>query len=83
MKFLTQRKGGGGAEKVLAMLKGGTTSFGVWLEELTILKGGGRKTLPLFKREVKSFTLAWGGGGGGQKVLNLRFSHFVAPPPRN
>ena len=36
---------GGGAQKVLAMLKGGTTSFGVfftrWLELLAILKGGG------------------------------------------
>ena len=29
MKFYPYEKGGGGAEKVLAMLKGGTKSFGV------------------------------------------------------
>ena len=29
MKFYPYEKVGGGAEKVLAMLKGGTTSFGV------------------------------------------------------
>ena len=42
-----------GAEKVLAMLKGGTKSFGVvftqLLEVLAILKRG-RKMFPLFKR---------------------------------
>ena len=29
---------------------------------------------------MKSFTLSLG-GGGAQKVLDPRFSHFVAPPP--
>ena len=72
-----------GAEKGLAMLKGGTTSCGVVftleLEILAILKGG----FPLFKR---------GGGaqkvlpclevGEAQQILDPRFSHFVAPPPR-
>ena len=58
MKFYPYEKGGG--EKVLAMLKGGTTSFGVvftgWLEVLAI---GGYEKFPLFKRGgAKSFTLS-------------------------
>ena len=35
-------------------------------------KGGARKVLPCLD-----------GGGGGQKGSDPRFSHFVAPPPRN
>ena len=55
----------GGAEKVLAMLKGGggTKRFGVVfmqeLKVLAILKGGGRKKCPLFT------------GGGGGKCFTL------------
>ena len=60
VKFYPYEKGGGGgAEKVLAMLKGGTKSF-------HSLKGGSR-----------SFTIL------RQKVLDPRFSSFVAPTPRN
>ena len=46
-----------GAEKVLAKLKGGTTSFEVVL--ISTLKGG--PTFPPFK--------SWAGGGGAQQVL--------------
>ena len=42
--------------------------------------GGGHKKFPPFKRrDAQSLTLSLGGGGGGQKVSDLRFSHFVAP----
>ena len=89
----TPTKGGRGAEKVVAMLGGGgggggTSSFEVVLtqelEVLAILIGGGRKKCPPFKRwegggVVKSFPLSW--VGRGQKVLDLRYSHFVGPPP--
>ena len=55
------------------MLKGGTTSFGVVLtQELEVLDRGERgKFYPVL------------GGGGAQKVLELQFSHFVAPAPCN
>ena len=90
----TKREGGarevlplrkGGAERVLAILKGGHKMF--WGCFYTIawsfshivgggalsfhsLKGGARKVLPCLE-------------GGAQKVSDPRFSHFVAPPPRN
>ena len=72
-EVLPLQKEGGGAEKVLAMLKGGTTSFGVVLtQELEVLDRGERgKFYPVL------------GGGGAQKVLELQFSHFVAPAPCN
>ena len=57
------------AEKVLAMLKGGITSFEVvltWQLEVLAIVIGGRK-----KR------------GGAQKVSDQRFSHFVASRHRN
>ena len=81
MKFYPYKRGG--AEKVLAMLKGGTQSFEVVftqeLEVLAIVMGeGGHKRFPLLR----------GGGaqqfypvlrGGAQKGSDPRFSHFVAP----
>ena len=80
-----KREGGGG---VLAMLKGGggvTISFGgvlaQELDALAILKGGGHNKFPPFKRGVGSFTLSRRPGGGAQKVSDLRFFHFAAPPP--
>ena len=70
MKFYPYKKWGGGgrAERVLAMLKGGDTkSFAVvltWeLEILAILIGG-----------LKKFYSVLSG-------LDPRFSHFVASPP--
>ena len=46
---------------------------------------GGPENFPLFKRggARKVLPCLEGGGGGAQKVLDPRFSHFVAPPPRN
>ena len=56
-------------------------------EVLAILMGGGgHKKFPPFKRGggMNGFTLSQVGlGGGGQKVSDPRFSHFVASPPRN
>ena len=88
---MTAGGGGGGAcevlplrkakEKVLAMLLGGGTKcFGVvfiqLLEVVAILKGGGRKMFPLFKRGGhKNFYLVFffGGGGGGGKFRTRKF----------
>ena len=83
MKFYPYEKGGG-VDKVLAILKGGHKKF--WGSFYAVARSfshivGGHIKFPLFKR---------GGGrekfypvlrGGSQKVLNLRFSHFVDPPP--
>ena len=74
---LQNGRGGGG---VLAILKGGGHNFGVVLTRvlkvLTILeerhkRGGRKKFYPVLRLE----------GGGGKKVSDPRFSHFVAPPP--
>ena len=58
---LTPTKGGGGAENVLAMLKGGTKSFEVGLtrelEVWAIVMGGGAQKVFIIE------------GGGAQKVL--------------
>ena len=70
------------------MLKEGRTSFVVVflrkLEFLVILKGG-RKNFPPFSimgggGGRKNFHPVLG-GGGVQILSDLRFSHFVAPPP--
>ena len=65
-------KRGGGAEKVLTMPKRGHKTFwgSFYAVTLAILKGGHNK-----------FYLVLREGGGSQKVSDLRFSHFVAPPP--
>ena len=62
MKFYSYEKGGG-AEKVLAKLKGGHNkfwgSFTQLLEVLAILKGGGAKSFhSLIGGVAKSFTLS-------------------------
>ena len=77
---------GGGAETVLAMLKGGTTSFEVVFNTEACLAimmggGGGRKKFPPFKRGGRKKFYPVLRGGGAQKVSDPRFSHFVAPPP--
>ena len=69
MKFYPYEKGGG-AGKVLAMLKGGgegTKRFSVVLtrvlDVLTILEGWHKRFAPFKRGEgVQSFTLSWGGG---------------------
>ena len=75
MKFYPCEKGWeGGAEKVSAMLKGGTKSVGgvfTWyLQVLAILKrlgGGGAKTFHSLKRRGREqfYPVLRGGGGGG------------------
>ena len=76
VKFYPYKKrGGGGAEKVLAMLKGWQVIvFPLKLEVLAIglLKGEARKCSPFLE-----------GGGGAQKVSDPEFSHFVAQHPHN
>ena len=86
VKFtLTKKMWGGGAEKVLAMLKGGTTSFEVVLthelEVLAILKGvqkasslykegrGGKIDLPVLR------------GGGCNTFQTPNFLSFSTHPP--
>ena len=74
MTFYPYTEGGGGAEKVLAMLQGGwgvETRFGV-LEVLAIL----RCRTP--KVSTQKFYLFL---RGEKKVLDPQFSHFVAPIP--
>ena len=64
----------GGAEKALAMLKGGNNTFGVVFMWLScrfshIEEGGGHeKFYPVLR------------GGGAQNVSDPRFSHFEPPP---
>ena len=71
-----RRKGGGTSLSLAEGGGGGTKTFRVvftlQLEVLAILKagGGGEKSFHSLK-----------GGGGARKVLDPRFSHFVAPPP--
>ena len=81
VKFYPYEKGGGGTKNVSG--GEGAQSFEVvftWeLEVLAILKGD-RKNFPLFKRGVQKVVSCLE-GGGAQKVLDPRFSHFVAPPP--
>ena len=47
MKFIPNKKEGGGLEKALAMLKGGTTSFGV-VRSLSHTEVAGCKLFPPF-----------------------------------
>ena len=77
MSLVLLLRKGGGAENVLAMLKGGRGSFDVVLtrelEVLAIVMGGGmQKFYPVLR-----------GGVAAQKVSDKRFSHFVASPPHN
>ena len=79
VKFYPYEKGGGGD----AMLMGGYTKF--WARYYAVAwsfshtEWGAQNKFPLFKKGggTKSFTLSW---GRAQKVLDPRFSHFVAPP---
>ena len=65
----------GGAEQVLAMLKGAHKMFwGSFTQRKTVKSvshiergGGGAKKLPLFKRGVRKVLPCLGGGGGGGK----------------
>ena len=83
---LQKKEGGGGKETVLALLKGGgdgTTSFEVVLthelDALAILKAGTKSFHPIKRGWVQ--TVLPISRGVGQKVLDPRFPHFVAPPP--
>ena len=74
-----------GAEKVLAMLRGGGGHKKFWGSFYAVASScshieGGHKKFPLFKRE-KVLSCLEGGGGGAQQVSDMRFSHLVAPPP--
>ena len=89
MKFYAYKKRE--AEKVVAILRGGwgwgergRKRFEVVLtrelEVLAILMTG-CKTFPPFKRGARKVLPCL--ERVAQKVLDLRFSNFVAPPPRN
>ena len=87
MKFYPYINGGGGGKGFSHAEGGGggTKCFGVVLtqelEVLAILNGGVKCSHPLKKKlgGRKRFypVLRW---EGGQKVSELRFSHFVTPP---
>ena len=76
-----------GASEVLLLHKGGGGGAGgsfevvlTWeLEVLAIVMGGGRKKFPTIKTGWRKtfYTVL---RRGVQKVLDARFSHFVAPP---
>ena len=73
-----------GTEKVSAMLKGGTTSFGVVLtrelEVLAIVRrggGGAQKGVGGYKK----FHPVFGVGGGGAKRFGPPIFRFCSPPP--
>ena len=94
VKFYSYKKGGGQNKFKLAMLKGGGGHNTFWGSFYLlawsfshIVGGGGTTSFHPFKgwwgEGTKSFTLSWGRGGGAQKVSDPRFSHFIAPPPRN
>ena len=68
MKFYPNEKGGGGAGKVLAMLKGGGDA-----KSFHFLKGGHEKFYPVLRR----------GGGGTKSFGPAVFPLFSPPPPRN
>ena len=83
MKFYPCKKGGGGGGKSVSHAEGGHKTF--WggfcaVLEVAVLEGGGREKFPLFKRggRKKFYPVL----RGAQTVSDLRFSHFVAPPPR-
>ena len=82
MWSFTPTKRGGGADKVLAKLKGGHNKF--WGSFYAVAWDfshivGGRKKFPLFKRGGARKVLTCL-EVGAQTVLDPVFSHFVAPP---
>ena len=79
VKFYPYKKGG--MEKILAMLKGGTTRVVLTqdLEVLAIMMRGCKKC-PSCKRGAQN-VLPCLERGGAQNVLNPQLSHFVPPSP--
>ena len=79
MKFYPYKKGGG-AEKVLAVLKGGHKQFwrNIYVAVLAILKQG-RKKFPLFKRGVHKVLPCLDGGGGGTTSFGPATFPFCSP----
>ena len=87
MKFYPYEKRGGGAEKVLAIPKGGHKkfwgSFNAVSFGLIEGGGGGHEKFPLFKRGrgAKTFTVLR--GGGNAKSFGPVIFPLCSPPPRN
>ena len=84
-RSFTPTKRGWGAEKALAMLKGRgwgeKTFWGSFLRKLEVLAiQKGEEGRIKFPKGVHNNLGGESGGGGAQKVLDPRFSHFVAPP---
>ena len=83
--FTPAKKRGGGTEKVLDMLKGGTTPFDViltWeLEVLAILMGVGAKSFHPLKGGRKRFYPVLRGGGRGTTSFGPAIFPFCSPPP--
>ena len=82
VKFYPYNKGGGGRKSV-SHAEGGHKTFWIGLirefEVLATLMGGAKSFNPLKGRRKRLYPLVK--GGGGAKVLDPQFSHFVAPPP--
>ena len=74
-----------GSDKVLAMLKGGHQkfwgSFYMVAWSFSHIEGGGGAKMSILYKGVQQVLPYFDGGGGRKKASDLRFFHFVGPPP--
>ena len=81
-EILPQRKRGGGAENVLAMLKGGHNKFwGSFYTSFSRIEGGGAKSFHPLKGGWRKKFYPVLRGGGAKGFGNAIFSFCRPPPP--